>query len=398
MNRYFSKLILGKFLHIFLYFACFPLLTGCWDRKEINDLAIVLTTAIDKTEDKMTEVSVQVLLPQAVGGGLQGGGDSKKRLTIVRSATGQNFVDAMSKIQGKVPRRLFWGQCSAYIFGEQIAKGGLHNEIDPLIRHPEPRNRAYLFVSEGKAVDLLSVQTSLEGYLGKVLRKLSEEQIGVNVTLKDFQQMITGEAGGAVLPYIKTAPFKNEESVGSLLGTAIFKRDRMVGEINEKVTRGVLWLRNEVEAKSVTVKFPDGDESISMNPVLIHTVLIPKIENEKWKIKVRIEAEGKIVQNATHLDIMNPDVNKIIQKKFSKVIKNRINQALDQVQKRMKTDVFRFAETFERKYPGKWDHVKDRWDEIFPRVEVSFDLKTYVRGLGLTTRSAGLPEREVRKK
>ena len=51
------------------------LLSGCWDRVEINDLAIVTAAAIDATDDNQIELSLQVFIPKALGsGGGQGGG------------------------------------------------------------------------------------------------------------------------------------------------------------------------------------------------------------------------------------------------------------------------------------------------------------------------------------
>jgi spore germination protein KC len=38
----------------------------------------------------------------------------------------------------------------------------------------------------------------------------------------------------------------------------------------------------------------------------------------------------------------------------------------------MKVDIFGFAEAFERKYPKEWNKEKDRWNDIFPKVGVTF--------------------------
>ncbi|WP_367753946.1 Ger(x)C family spore germination C-terminal domain-containing protein [Ammoniphilus sp. 3BR4] len=51
-----------------------------------------------------------------------------------------------------------------------------------------------------------------------------------------------------------------------------------------------------------------------------------------------------------------------------------------------------------RKYPKEWQKSKDHWDDIFPSVEVTFDLKAYVRRPGMNTNPQGLPEDEVKKK
>ena len=51
---------------LFLLYACMSLLclTGCWDRVEVNDLAIVTGTAIDKKDDEI-ELTIQIFRPKA---------------------------------------------------------------------------------------------------------------------------------------------------------------------------------------------------------------------------------------------------------------------------------------------------------------------------------------------
>lgn len=56
-----------------------PFLSGCWDRTEITDLAIVTAASIDKKDNNQIELSVQVFIPSSIssGGGGQGGGASQ---------------------------------------------------------------------------------------------------------------------------------------------------------------------------------------------------------------------------------------------------------------------------------------------------------------------------------
>ncbi len=78
------------------------LLSGCWDRVEINDLAIITAAAIDATDDNQIELSLQVFIPKALGsGGGQGGGGGGGggATTLLRSHKGINVSDAMSKLQ-----------------------------------------------------------------------------------------------------------------------------------------------------------------------------------------------------------------------------------------------------------------------------------------------------------
>ncbi|PAK38788.1 spore gernimation protein KC, partial [Priestia megaterium] len=50
------------------------LLSSCWSRKELTDLAIVSAMGVDKTEDGRYTVTLQIINPGNVAGGMQGGG------------------------------------------------------------------------------------------------------------------------------------------------------------------------------------------------------------------------------------------------------------------------------------------------------------------------------------
>lgn len=41
------------------------MLTGCWNRKELNTLSVVQAVGIDRLEDGQFSVSVQILIPSA---------------------------------------------------------------------------------------------------------------------------------------------------------------------------------------------------------------------------------------------------------------------------------------------------------------------------------------------
>ncbi|EOP17933.1 MULTISPECIES: Ger(x)C family spore germination protein [Bacillus] len=399
MTPLLSQKIIKAFA-ILLFFVASFLLAGCWDRREINDTALVLGAAIDKEKGKNIRITVQVLIPRAVSSGQQGsGGGGEVAQVLVRSAIGENMADAASKLQTKFPRKIFWGHCKTYIIGEKLAKEGeIHKQIDFLLRHPEPRERAHLFVSSGKAANILELKPPLEQHIGEVLRRLSELHVGANITLKDFEQMLTGNAEVALLPFIqKLPPFagdKQNETIASIIGTAIFKKNKMVGQVNTKVTRGILWLRNEIQVTSVTVKWKEGG-SISLDPIQRTTKLVPTIRNGKWKITAKITAVGTIVQNGSNLDIMSLKMGRELEKKLEKDIKQRIKLSLKQVKTGMNADAFGFADAFHRKYPKEWAKAKNHWNKVLPKVDVKIDIKVRISRPGLFTTPAGLKKEEV---
>jgi spore germination protein KC len=396
-----------KITRVFAVFSLFPsllLLSGCWDRAEVNDLALITAAGIDKKSDNTIELSVQVFVPkststQGMTSGGTGGGAMEQ--TMVRSADGITFADAMMKLQEKLPRTIFWGHDEIFVIGSELAREGIRPFLDFMIRHPQIRQSAYIFISKKKAKRQLELMPTLERSSSEVLREMARSGIGMEVSLKDVIQRLSGDAGAVGLPWIEELPAEPGQSglktSPYISGTAVFKKDKMVGHINDELTRGVLWLRDEIKQAMITVKPEEAEGFISMKLLRGNTRLIPKIENGKWKITLMVETEDDIVQNGTNLRLMNPKFTRMLEKEVETDIQNRVQEALDQVQINMKADILGFADAFHRKYPGKWRKEKERWDEIFPEVEVNFDIKAKVRRPGMSNNPAGLQPNEVRR-
>ncbi|MFP3126070.1 hypothetical protein OH784_25860 [Ectobacillus funiculus] len=83
-------------------------MAGCWSRVEINDIAIVTATAIDKMRNGKIRIALQVAIPQKLGPIGSGGSGAEMQTTILISETGENVMDASRRLQEKFPRRIFF--------------------------------------------------------------------------------------------------------------------------------------------------------------------------------------------------------------------------------------------------------------------------------------------------
>lgn len=381
------------------------LLGGCWDRTELNDLAIVTALAFDQAENGLIRTTVQVVVPQNQGGGPtgtgSGGGQSGKR-TTVRSAAGFDAADALSKLQRLSPRRLFWGQCKVFIFSEKVARSGIHDHLDFLLRFPKIRERAYMYVSKGGAAEALDLFPLIERSTSEVLRELNDLQIGMRVTLQQLSAMLTGDARASGLPLVQILPkgrtSEPYQTVPYIFGTAVFKEDKMVGEISERITRGVLWLRDEIGEHTVDFGIPGKEGRIALKPINAKIRLVPSIRNGEWMMTVKVRTEGDIIQNGTDLNPMHPDVVATLDKAFGQEVHRRIRMALQEAQHRLKADIFGFAKEFHRNYPKEWEKVKDRWEQQFPEIKVKTEIEAHIQRPGSINYPGGIPGEEVRKK
>lgn len=364
------------------------LLSGCWDRTEVNDLAIITVAGLDLTDDHKLELSVNIYATKPSGGKQMGGmsdssGGGASDL-VVRSATGLNMADAVSQLQQLLPRKIFWGHDEVFIFGERLARQGIVEVMDYLTRHPTPRERANVFVSKGLAKEVLKLQPPIEQSVSDSLREMAKSHTGLNITLKELAQMMAGKAKAAVIPWIEIKPKQDgQEAFQFIKGTAILKNGKMIGRMNEQATRGVMWLRNEVKNATVTLAPEEAKGYVSFFLLRSHTRLIPNIEGDNWSITAKIETLDDIVENSTDLNLFEPKHTKKLEMALGSDIKKRVHVALTQAQK-MNADIFGFADAFYRKYPKEWNRAKDRWDEIFPKVEIQVETKAKVTRPGLT--------------
>lgn len=378
------------------------LLAGCWDRTEVNDLALVSGIALDKKEDKGIELTIEMPIPKLISGGQTTGGGGGKGGTLTRSGEGTTIADAISNLQEKIPRKLFWGHTKVIVISEKLAEEGIREPLDFLARHSEPRLRSYLFVSKGKAKDVMALQSPLERSPGEVLRELAKFKVLKETTLKEILQSLVSDARTASVPMIDIMPPQKGnsklETIGYINRTSIFKKDKMIGDIDDRLTRGVLWIINEIEQAHVTMR-PEEAKGGYISSILLrsHTDLLPQIKNGKWMMTVKVRTEDDLILNGTNLNLMNPKLVHMLEKELKKTIENRIQETLQEVQKEMKADIFGFADAFHRKYPEKWANMKDNWDEIYSQMEVKVEVNSYIRRPGLSTNPQGLPEEEVQE-
>ncbi|RYG72481.1 Ger(x)C family spore germination protein [Lentibacillus lipolyticus] len=381
--------------------CCIPIfLSGCWDRTEVNDLAIIAGVGLDRTDNGKIELSVQITNPKAIGGpGMSSGsGQSGQQPVIVKTGTGKTIYDARSKLQEKTSRQLFEGHNRVIIIGKSLAETGIRKHIDFFARFPIPRLRANVFFTDGKATDILKVIPSFEnGESAEAARELAELKIGMNVTTKDLLQQLASSSGDTALPKITASKSKLGEGL-KVNGTAIFKNNKLTGQIDDKVTRGLLWLTDAIETASVTIQPKDAEGYISFKILRSSTELIPTIKNGKWKMIVRITTEDDVTENETKLDMMDPKIVEKLEKQMEKSIDKRIQLVLDEVQTGMEADVFGFGEAFERTYPQKWKQQEDQWDKKFPEIEVVIKSDVKIRRPGRSGGPQGVPQEKEKKK
>lgn len=373
------------------------MLSGCWDRHEINDLAIVLATGVDYA-DEQVQLTAQIFLPrkgegsQSSSGG--GGGSSPSGVTIIRTAKGETAAEAMNRLQRRISRELFWGHCEVIVLSEQAGKRGLGEYIDFFLRYPQFREHAYVFSSKGPARSILEMLDPLERSSAESLREMANLNLGSRVTLLELARSIEGSSRSAILSQLLvTSP--NREDLGQqentplMKGMSLYKNDKYVMTVTEPRSVGVLMLANQLNDIILPVALPPYKGTISILLTEARTTIRPRIANQEWSAYVLVKANGGVVLNTTDADLSKPAVQAELRKAWANRLKELAEDALLLSQKELKADLFHFSDQFRRYYPKQWRAQQKEWEAIFPHMKVRMETDTTIKTIGKSTESQG---------
>lgn len=356
------------------------LLSGCWDRVEINELAIVLATGIEKSADDTIQLSVQIKTPSSPGAG--------NPPIKIKQGKGKTIKDAMQQLQEKTPRKIFWSHNEAVFISEELARNGIVDYVDFLARYVEARLRSHIFITKEKMSDLMDVQPVLGSSAGEITKEIAHFESGLNVDIRKLLVMITSDTNTAAIPWLELVEDPDQDTGYMVNGIAMFKNNKMVGYIDDELTRGVLWARDEIDTASVTIQ-PNADKKdyISFDLIRASTRVIPTYKNGKWKILLKMKTEDDVTENQTNLNVMDPSTRKDLEKKLEERVEKRIKSMLEIVQKDLSIDILKFGEAIHQKYPKKWNEIKHQWEEIFQELEIEMEVNAIIERPGSSSKS-----------
>jgi spore germination protein KC len=388
---------------------CLLVTTGCWDRRELNDLGMVLGWGMDLNKDGTYLASAQIAIPSKLSGG--GGGGSGTTLGqgfYLETATGKNNSDAGENIQLKLSRKIFPGHRRVVVLGEALARNGLVKVVDEFSRNPEVRLRTDMFIVKGgTARELFAHPYMLENIPAIAVMKIHESVGGTeSTTFKQFLEEAHSDPGNPTLPMIQMVRAANkgndeqdhQRKTFKYAGRAVFNdKLEMIGTLTVPEARDRFWIRGELNNHILTVEVPEGKGNITFAGRKFTSKIKPVIQNGKVTFFVTLTGKGIIKENNTNLDLMSSASNEAIERALNKTELKRATQTILKVQKKYKVDIFGFGETLHRKDPFYWKKIKYHWNEIFSEANIVVKVDVTVIQVGSTGPGLQLKEKVIKK-
>lgn len=390
----------NKMLLIIFIFVL-TLNTGCWNRRELNELAIEMAIGFDKSGNKY-RITSQVVQPGEVAAKEGGTGRTP---VMTYQATAATPFEARRKMTTMSPRKIYASHIRMVVISEELAKDGIGKFMDFLSRDHEHRADFFIVIAKGtSAANVLKIVTPLEKIPANKLfdsLKTSEKVWAPTsgVTLHELISDLVSKGKHPVLTGLKVAGSQkigetkhNIEVISNparlqYTGLGVFRKDKLIGWLNESESKGYNYITNNVNNTVGDIRCPTG--GIAMLEVIrSKSVMTGKVSNGKPEAGVDIRIEANVGEvECKSLDLTQAKTINEMEAIGEQTVKKFVEQTIQKVQKKYKTDIFGFGEVIHRSDPQYWRNAQKNWDQQFAELPVNVKVDIKIRRTGTISQS-----------
>ncbi len=330
-----------KFVLIIITLFILLISSGCYNYKEINDMAIVSSIGIDKDNknDKYI-VSAQIMNSKESE-------DSEDSQITVYTKEGDTVHEALRNITLKSPRKLYGNHLSKIVLSEEIAKEGIDNILDIFNRITEVRNEFIItIVKEDKASDVLKVLTTTESIPAEYVKlslKIADKTSGLTYATKldEFISLYLKKGIDPVVPVLKIdKKEKKGTTINNITTTnpiskiviedlAVTNKGKLETYLKNEEIIGYNFLRNQIQKMIIPVKCDDENNYASILILKNKTKSNAAKKDNKYIINFNINSEAIITEYNCKKDLTDEKVIKKLEKDTEKKIKRYIKKSLN---------------------------------------------------------------------
>lgn len=355
------------------------LLTGCWDKREIESLFIVTAVGLDAAEEEgEMEVTFQISKSKdSSSGNKESSGDESS--SILLKSENKTVLEAMEEQNRNSSRTLLLQHNQVILLGTELAEQGVKERLDLFLRNQQARMEVLVLVADGQAGETLGAKVSQETtpgiYLSRMMQDLRRTSLHYNVRLLDFISRLRDGTSAPIAPIVK-AEKEGEKETLKVEGLAVFQGDKMVGRLDNDETMGYLWALGKVRQGDVAAEDDQGRAAFSI--LRLNTDRKTALRPDGG-VKVTLDVEailrvGELQGFAqTPLEELRPALTALAQKQIKKQILDTAERARE-----LGTDIYGFGRSVHTEHPGEWKELEGRWDELFQDLELDVQVKVQV--------------------
>lgn len=384
-----------KYLFFSLIILSALMLTGCWDRVEIDRRAFVSTVGIDVGSDidkkdifnndnniedyrDLNIVKITYGFPDLRHMDTQKGTTEGLSLTV----EGYSPIDAYFKAASKSSRSLHFGHSKLLLLSNKIFDyPDLEKEVmDYIEREPNLNRSIVMAIVNGDTSDYLKVkpmmEDSIDSYITNLLGNSSINGIISPITLTKYIDMVKSKSV-SMLPVFN---LKGKDDI-VLQGVAIIEDNMIKNYLDNDQMENIQILRSDIgSAKKVVTS---GGHPVDYYIENVDTNLDIKYIDNKLHLNYTILAEGDLAGYYTDAEDLTDKDIKALENQFNKQMEKELLEIAYTTKNDMKLDVLGIQDKIKKYHTSLWNDIKDNWDKEFLNAEISIDVNNQIRTVGI---------------
>ncbi len=341
--------------------------SGCFPSLEPNDMAVVQSVGIDKTEDGY-KLTLQILQP--------GSTDSGNSESKIITSTGRTIAEAFSGATAAESGEIYYGHNRVLILGNEVVSQDIKYVFDFFNNSNQSGYFVNVFVSETYASDILIPEIIDEMTKSSFDIMLGSHQSGkgypagvIDVT-RDLYNLYSDVA----IPVVRV--LDEDQKTIEIVGTAVFSDGVISGVVDSDITTGILIIKNELPGGVFTVK-TENDDLVSLNLTDIGSTIDLLVQNNNPKFNINVSCSAYITEVIPGGEINNNEEfeNEAVEI-LEQDIKNQVLDTLDIVVKQYQSDIFYLGYLLWQQDPGYFEGIKDDLKNSLKQAdyEISVDI------------------------
>ena len=376
-----------KFLILLL-----PLLSGCYNYRELNELGITTAVSIDY-KDNNFYVIAEVINPIKQ----QDASSSNNSPFVNYNSSSSSLQDAFRKVVLESPRQLYAAQLEIIVLSEEVVNNHLEEVLEYFARDPESRTEIKIIVARTedstKAITLQTLLTSLSS--SNIIKSLDLQSkvLGMSypVTLNELLNMYIDPYLEVVLPSMtlygnyeigdekENITTSSPKAIVKIDGSTITKDNKILGYLDLEESKILNLINGKLKETIIKMNYYDGYIIFEPNRIKVSREL--DIKNNI--IKINISGYSKTKEIQSNIDLKDPKEVEKLNKALNMELEKKITDTFNSIREKYDTDVFGFQELYYRTdYKYFKENCTNWYEDIYPKIklEVKANVRLYEKG------------------
>ncbi|WP_144554429.1 Ger(x)C family spore germination protein [Bacillus sp. X1(2014)] len=397
-----------------LFFVIVCLLTGCWDRQEIEDKAYVIGLGLDRSKEE-GKIKVTMLLANPEVGSMQGGGGSTEKPREIVSFDANDFIAAKATGNSIISRDISYELLNIIVVSEEYAhdKDFIMKFYD-VLKDKDIRLDCHLAISKEKASEYFisnrpKMETRPHKYFQFMVNHGIENGFIPDSTLFKFFKTLERGTDLYLAMYTTANKEKNPEirsedeymagqlnatgEVGTtqFIGSAVFKNGVMINTLNGQETRNINILDDSTNIHDILVDIPDpfSDDQLQFAARIMKTEnnkVKMDLKGQRPKIFITIPLKIEIISNPSMVNYTEEKNQQIVKKQIAAHIKTLNEKLLKKTQTKFKGAPYPLS-MYARKYFGTiQEYKKFNWGKSYQKADIHVKVDVEIVDYGKRTK------------